>query len=87
MTDEIIVNTWPKTPAELAKSERIGRDKVMRWINNGRLEADNVADETSQLPRYLIHRNQWETCRANLLSPAAARRRLQLAKQTSQSRR
>ena len=79
-------DNWPKTPAELAKSQRIGRRKVMRWINIGRLEADNVAAEDSRLPRYYIQRDQWERCRASLLSPAAAARRLRTLKRPARHR-
>lgn len=69
---------WPKSPSELAKSQRIGRGKILEWINTGRLEADNVASITSSLPRYLIQKSQWDHCRASLLSaPAVARRLLE----------
>lgn len=65
------------TPPEVARALRVSRDKVRTWIENGELQAVNVASPGCLRPRYVVSEQAlqaFEAARAVVARPKPSRR-------------
>ena len=67
-------NTATLTVTEVARHLKINRDKVLGWINSGKLRAANTAKRQGSRPRYRIKRTDLETFLAGRTKAAEPKR-------------